>query len=437
MSIRGSKRPSVVPITAPSFPVQPRPYVYRKIAYTFIACTVLMVIAVLWLSSVRANVTVQAKHDHVALDGVVDVAKTPQAGQLPGRVVQITLEKIQEFEVKDSQSAGASSTATLPPVASSTGTGGLPTPPANDQVLARGTVRIINTYSRAQTLVRTTRLLTTDGKLYRLDKTINVPAGGEVKVDVYADQVGSQFVIGPSKFTIPGLWIDLQKFIYAQSDTAFVAGTAATTQPRAPSKTTTSNPAPSSAPRKVVTADNIAEAQALLKDVLFEQAKKALSAEATDPRFGEVVYITKVVDPKTNVSAGQAADTFLASIKLDVTAIYFSREDMLALVRTKLRERVPEGREFLPFADQDLTFTPTVASARTEVASIQVHAAADYRLTSTSSALQKSVIAGKSKQEALTLLRSIDGVQDAKIEIHPGWMSKVPALKDHIDLKIE
>ena len=107
MSIRGSKRPSVVPITAPSFPTQPRPYVYRKIAYTFIACTVLMVIAVLWLSSVRANVVVQAKHERISLDGSVDIAKNPQSGQLPGRVVQITLEKIQEFEVKDPQSSAA------------------------------------------------------------------------------------------------------------------------------------------------------------------------------------------------------------------------------------------------------------------------------------------------------------------------------------------
>ena len=427
MSIRGSKRPSVVPITAPSFPTQPRPYVYRKIAYTFIACTVLMVIAVLWLSSVRANVVVQAKHERISLDGSVDIAKNPQSGQLPGRVVQITLEKIQEFEVKDPQSSAA-----ISPSQPSEATSTIP----NDRVLARGTVRVLNTYSRAQTLVRTTRLLTGDGKLYRIDKTINIPAGGESIVDVYADQPGSEFVIGPSRFIIPGLWIDLQKFIYAQSDKPFIASEVSSNVSR-PSPTPATSPSTVSVSRKVVTAENISEAQALLKDMLFEQAKKALSAEATDPRFGEVVYLTKVIDPKTNVSAGQTAETFLASIKLDVTAIYFSREDMLALVRGKLKERVPEGREFLPFTEEGITFTSTQASARTETAVLQIHADADFRLTATSPLLQKSIIAGKSKKEALMLLRAIDGVQDATIELHPRWINKVPALKDHIEMKIQ
>ena len=433
MSIRGSKRPSVVPITAPSFPTQPRPYVYRKIAYTFIACTILMVIAVIWLSSVHATIVVQAKHERIALDGLVEVAKVPQAGQLPGRVLQIALEKRQEFEVKDASAAPSSATTSAPVIQTEAASSTL----SDSQITARGEVRIINNYSRAQTLVETTRLFTVDQKLYRIDKTITIPAGGEVRVNVYADQPGSRFVIGPTKFTIPGLWKDLQKFIYAQSDSAFVAGrSAATKRASPPSLPTPTSPAAATA-RKTVTSENIAEAQALLKDALLEQAKKALSADTTDQRFGEVVYVVKVIDAKANVSPGQAADTFLASLKLDVTAIYFSREDMLALIRTKLKERVPEGREFLPFGDQDIVYVGTNASSRTETASIQVHASADYRLTATSPLLQKSVIAGKSKQEALILLRAIEGVQNVTIDVHPSWMSKVPALKDHIEMKVE
>ena len=428
MTMRSSKRPSVVPITAPSFPTPPRPYVYRKIAYTFIAFTILMVVAVLWLSSVRANVQIQVKRDQVTLDGVVQVAKDPQPGQLPGHVVQITLEKIQEFAVKETMPVvPPTSTAQTPPPAIAD--------PVVGPVLAKGTVRIVNTYSRPQTLVKTTRLLTADNKLYRIDKTVNVPAGGKVEVGVYADQNGAEYAIGPTKFSIPGLWIDLQKFIYAESDAAFIAGPAT-----AEVKPATPRPAGSTAPtgpRKVVTADNIKEAQAVLQDVLLEQAKKALSAEATDPRFTDVIYLTKVVDSKTNVSAGQTAETFLASMKLDVIAVYFSKEDMLSLVRSKLKERIPEGREFLPFTDQSIVFTPTEASARTETASVQVHATADYRLTSTSPLLQKSLIAGKTKQEAASLLQAVDGVQAVKIEIHPSWMSKVPSLKDHIDLNVE
>jgi hypothetical protein len=42
MTLRGSRRPHVVPITAPSFPTAPRTNIYRNIAYSFIAFTVIV-----------------------------------------------------------------------------------------------------------------------------------------------------------------------------------------------------------------------------------------------------------------------------------------------------------------------------------------------------------------------------------------------------------
>lgn len=45
----------------------------------------------------------------------------------------------------------------------------------------RGTVTLINKLTRNQRLVATTRLLAADGRLYRLDEAVNIPAGGEPK----------------------------------------------------------------------------------------------------------------------------------------------------------------------------------------------------------------------------------------------------------------
>lgn len=427
------RRPGSVHITAPSFATGTRSTAYRRIAYTFIALTIVIVVAVLWLTSVRAEVLVKVKRDNVRLDGVVEVAREPKAGQIPGRVVQGVFEKVQEFPVQGETGAPADPTkptATTPaPVAP---------PVQDDTVIARGTVKIINNYSKAQTLVRRTRLLTPDNKLYRIDAQVNIPPGGSVTVAVYADQPGSQFVLKePTKFTIPGLFIDLQKFIYAESSASFDA------VPRGTIESSQSEPAPTPVPAAVpkngkpVTQSDIDRAEKSLTDLVLNQATKALGDEVPEKDRMEVVYVVKVLDKKFMVRPGDVAEVFLASVKLDVTAVYYSKEDMQSLVRTRLKEKVPQGREFLPFDGGAITYSLESSDVSAETAAIRVSADAGYRLSPTSPLLQKTVIAGKSKSEAESILKAVDGVESVMIIIKPGWLDTIPTLKDRIDVKVE
>lgn len=422
MSIRAPRRTHVVPITAPSFPTSPQPQIYRKIAYTFLACTVLILVGILWFSSVRADVAIKLTRMPVNMTTTIEIAKTPTSGQITGRVVQGVYDKMLDFTV------GSASTSTV----SSTQHAVVSVPVA--AVRARGTVRLINTFSKPQTLVRTTRLLTSDQKLYRLDRQVLIPANGETLVEVYADKLGEEFVIGPtSHFSIPGLSADLQRFIYAASDKAFVA------KPESPTKTTsaaTTTPAlnPSG---KIVNQSDIDAAYAALTQQVFDEAKKRLATEITDPSLTEVVYIVKTLDRKTNTTVGASAEAFLAWVKLEVTAVFYPKEDMMALVRARLKERIPEHREFLPFDQNSVTYTLQVADPKAETATVGITANAAYRLTSMSPVLQAGFVAGKSKDEAQSLLKSMEGVEDVHITLHPNWVSKLPSLQDRIEVNIE
>jgi hypothetical protein len=106
-------------------------------------------------------------------------------------------------------------------------------------------------------------------------------------------------------------------------------------------------------------------------------------------------------------------------------------------VRTKLKERVPEGREFLPINLDSVQLGVESFNATAETAVVKIQANGEYRLTATSPLLQKNVIAGKTKDEALTILRAVEGVDDVQVTITPSWFSKIPALKDHIDIRVE
>lgn len=424
------RRPGSVHISAPSFPVGVRPSVYRRIAYTFIGLTVIVVLGVLWLTSVRAEVLVKLKRDAVRLDGVVEVAREPRDGQIPGRVVQGTYTKTREFQVAVNAPAPVPTPTPTPAPAPAS-------EPESNDVIARGTVKIINNYSRAQTLVKTTRLLTPDGKLYRIDATVNVPAKSELTVPAYSDKPGREFVLTePTKFTIPGLFVDLQTFIYAETMGAFTAVPRGTTSPAVPSAPSTPRPA-ASANARAVSYEDLENAKKSLTDEVLDEAMKALAAQVENKESMEVVYVVKVADESRNANVGQVTDSFLYSIKLDVTAVYYSKDDMQALVRSRLRERVPPGREFLPFSGGAVTYALESADPKTEVSAMRVTADAEYRLSPTSPLLQKSVIAGKSIEDAKSLLKSIEGVEDVEITVRPSWLGSLPALKDRIKLDIQ
>lgn len=91
---------------------------------------------------------------------------------------------------------------------------------------ARGFVTIYNYYNKPQPLVTSTRLLSPSGLTFRIDENINVPSSsvvngevvpGEIRVSITADKIGPEYRIEPSKFSIPGLWVDLQDKIYGES----------------------------------------------------------------------------------------------------------------------------------------------------------------------------------------------------------------------------
>jgi len=80
---------------------------------------------------------------------------------------------------------------------------------------ATGKITIYNAFNTSpQTLVGTTRFMTPDGKIFRLDKTVTVPGGtmrngvlqpGSVEANVTADKGGPEYNLSPvERLTIPG-----------------------------------------------------------------------------------------------------------------------------------------------------------------------------------------------------------------------------------------
>lgn len=402
MRVRHPRRSDLQSRGFPQPPIAPR--LYRNIAMTFLGLTVVIVAVAIWMSSVKATVRIQVKRDLVKLDTVVEIAKSPADRQLQGRVVEGPFEKIQEFKVKAQVVSSQVTTTT-------------------------GRVRIKNNYSKDQVLIKTTRLLTSDGKLFRINQTVTVPSGESIEVDAYSDKAGKEFEIkAGEKFTIPGLWIDLQSLITAEAITAFT---------------------PKVGAAKIVTEADITEAQQTLEQAVLEQAKGTLAAEALipadkladdcteDSKCWTAVYVVNTIEKKTNVKAGQQSDTFLAQVKLKVTAVFYPKKDMETLVSGKLKEKLPEGRELVDFDPQRVNYRLEQVDIALEQARLTVMADAYSRLTAQSPDLAKEKIAGLSVLEAKSKLKSVEGANYVEITLRPSWARKIPRQKDKIDITIE
>lgn len=96
---------------------------------------------------------------------------------------------------------------------------------------AEGEITIYNNYSNTpQVLITNTRFQSPDGKIFRISNSITVPGKngdkeGSIKVKVTADTYGSEYNIGPTKFTIPGFQ-NTPRFegFYAKSEESMTGG---------------------------------------------------------------------------------------------------------------------------------------------------------------------------------------------------------------------
>lgn len=386
---------------AAHFPQPPTPKLFRNIAVTFVLVTVAVIGVALWTSSVKAKVIVKVKHNPVNVDTTLDIANAPSSGQIKGKVVSGTFTEAKEFVVSAVSTTVAAATA--------------PTK-------ATGKVKIINNYSKDQPLVVKTRLLTADGRLYRITKTVDVPSGGSVEVEAASDEVGSQYALPVgTKLTIPGLWKDIQNLIYAETVTPFGNAVSRSTDGTV----------------KVITTEALSKSQDELYAAALDKARQTLSVEAGADQAWESVFLVSNSQKQSNAAVGQEADSYLAQVKVTVTAVFFPKEDVVTFIRTRLGDKIPEGQSMGDFDFSKASFKLENADPAKGTARLSVSAEAQSQLTADSQALRKDLIVGLPSDEVIRKWSALDGVDQVDVELQPSWVHRLPSMKDKISVIIE
>jgi hypothetical protein len=266
---------------------------------------------------------------------------------------------------------------------------------------ASGDIVVVNDLPRNQSLVARTRFQSPDGRVFRAQSSVVVPAGGQTTVRVVADEGGEAGNLAAgTKLTIPGL--KSTDAVTAKVDTALTGGTN--------SASTTITEA------DVDRAKNELAAQAAQEGVADAKSKLAVGYKI-DPK----VASTTVLNSSANPDAGSTATKFTESGTVKVVYFTYQQQDFDKVLDPDLKAKVPAGSELTD--QQTETFAVKQSSDNQLSGTMKIETAA---VTDISKEEIKDQISGKSPEQAKAALRKDDQITDVTIKLFPFWVTSVP-----------
>ncbi len=373
------------------YPVQPEVSLrsYKKTAIGFLSLAIALLLAIVYVSFSSATITVIPRETEGGVEITAEVRQDPTDGEIAGEIKTIVLEgeRIQAISGETHEV------------------------PAK----ATGTVKLINDWSKSQQLVATTRLLSKEGILFRLKNGLTIPAKNSLMAEVYADKPGKEGNLPPTSFTIPGLNKDLQKQIYATSDTSMGGGVLM----------------------------KIGVGQGDVERASEEIAKQIMeNGTAEIKKMWELglgnaeIYEKKFLLVESNPPPGSDAKSFKVKAKVRVSGIRYDRENLYALAEEKLKQKAGADEELVSADMENFSVEVVKIDPETNIATLKAKLNGKFSITEKSSILDPDQLVGLTKISVQNYLRGFHSVEDVKVKISPFWLKRLPNLRDRINIKV-
>jgi hypothetical protein len=301
--------------------------------------------------------------------------------------------------------------------------------PASDKKMierkARGIVTLYNAYSsEPQSLVANTRLLTPEGKLFRLVNAVTVPGAkvvegkiipSSIEAEVIADKPGKEYNIGPvSRFTIPGFQGSPKyQGFYAASKTPMTGGFVGEI----------------SLPSAEDIAKGREESSRKLKNALFEFLSSQLPSGFKVPEGGVQFSVVKETIIEETSEQGKFSIFTEAQMKL----LAFREDDLKLLGVTLARKEF--GSEAEPV---ELSFSLGTVKADFDngLMELPVSWRGIFSHHIEIDVFKKQII-GKSEDELRAFIAALPDFERAKVSLWPFWVKHVPSRLERINVMVE
>lgn len=277
-----------------------------------------------------------------------------------------------------------------------------------------GLVKIINTTSKAQALIATTRLLSPDNKLFRLKESVNVPASGEVEVEIYVDKPSEDLAINPTSFTIPGLWVGLQDKIFAKSTESFVYRQKI---------------------NKYIKTNDIEQAISEMNAILLAKAKNTKHKEIKNPKtIYEFIGSTEF---DYNAKAGENKDSFNVKASSTLISLTFSQDDISRLTNAKLNLLVPDDKKLMEQEAENIIYKFENYDENKNEATLKLSYTGVMILKSDTNLIDKKQLVNLNKPQLENYLKNFSEIKNYDFKFFPSFINRAPWLPERIEIKIK
>lgn len=365
--------------------------IYRRLSVGFLVATVAVVVVIGFFTFQRTTITVHQKPVPVAATFGIQVAESAAPGDknvFVGKVLS---------------------------VATSTVVYGTPTATSDKPGKSHGTVTITNNSGASQALVATTRFLSESGVLFRLINGVTVPAKSSITAEIAADKPGVTGDIGPSKFTIPGLNAAQQKLVYGTTTEPMIGGNSKV---------------------GVVSQADIDHAKEAARKALLDLGQKVFATLNVTPEY-DVLYINPQVKIETSVKLGDTVDQFLVTASGSMSAVTYPKAAVFAAADREVQNKVPTPYHTVVFENNAPVVSLQTANASQKTAALQVYREGKAVLDKRAAAFQGAQFLGRTHDEIVDQLKTIQGVEAVDVSFFPFWMKNAPGSPERIQVNIE
>ena len=307
---------------------------------------------------------------------------------------------------------------------------------------ATGEILIKNKTADEITLRPKTQFLAKNGATFRIENWAKIPAGGETRAKVLADErdksgifIGARGNLDPGeKLIVPKLPENLRANIFAE--VLRLSGGVDGKKPKISEKDF-------EIAKKQISKSLFADAKKNIR--LFLNRRNRLEKKdfvlVPDDRFLKTEILD--LDLPENL-LGADAENFLVRARMRVSAVAYSRADLRAILKKEFEKSLSPKMELLTFDDGDLLPEVVDISPRGDRIKISVSARGIQTFViepKTAAGVAfvdrvKKTIAGKSVATAKKLLENFPEISAVRIELWPPFSRKIPILPENISVKL-